>query len=324
VGISGVEGLQAARSSDYSIAQFRFLQRLLLVHGRWSYRRNSKLILYSFYKNTTMFLCQLWFVFYNGYSGQTLFESWTMAMYNLIFTAFPVLALAVFERDVSARAALMFPKLYSQGRQNKLFSAVIFWTGILNAIFHSALCFFIPHLVTKNDVLFSSGRTISLFPMGLMVYGCVMVTVTCKLALETAAWTVWNAVATIGSMVLWFLFLIVYNSLYAQLPKFGFLADPYYYFYMAASSAQFWLLIMIVPVVALSRDFIFKFYKRHYYHSGTRKWLYMIQYLDSQGVYEQDAAAYLADEADRPAPATGLTRFHVESSPHKSAVRRRK
>lgn len=47
VGISGVEGLQAARSADVAISQFRFLKKLLLVHGTWSYQRLSKLILYS-------------------------------------------------------------------------------------------------------------------------------------------------------------------------------------------------------------------------------------------------------------------------------------
>lgn len=45
VGISGVEGLQAARSADIAISQFRFLRKLLLVHGAWSYQRLSKLIL---------------------------------------------------------------------------------------------------------------------------------------------------------------------------------------------------------------------------------------------------------------------------------------
>lgn len=35
VGISGPEGRAAVVASDYSIAQFRFLGRLLLVHGRW-------------------------------------------------------------------------------------------------------------------------------------------------------------------------------------------------------------------------------------------------------------------------------------------------
>jgi phospholipid-transporting ATPase len=34
VGITGEEGLQAASASDYSIAQFQYLQRLILVHGR--------------------------------------------------------------------------------------------------------------------------------------------------------------------------------------------------------------------------------------------------------------------------------------------------
>jgi phospholipid-transporting ATPase len=60
VGISGVEGLQAARSADVSIAQFRYLRKLLLVHGAWSYQRVSKAILYSFYKNITLYLTQFW------------------------------------------------------------------------------------------------------------------------------------------------------------------------------------------------------------------------------------------------------------------------
>lgn len=60
VGISGVEGLQAARSADVAISQFRFLRKLLLVHGSWSYQRLSKLILYSFYKNITFALCLFW------------------------------------------------------------------------------------------------------------------------------------------------------------------------------------------------------------------------------------------------------------------------
>ena len=45
VGISGNEGLQAANSSDFAIAQFRFLARLLFVHGAWNYMRVSKVLL---------------------------------------------------------------------------------------------------------------------------------------------------------------------------------------------------------------------------------------------------------------------------------------
>lgn len=60
VGISGVEGLQAARSADVSIAQFRYLRKLLLVHGAWSYHRISRVILYSFYKNISLYMTQFW------------------------------------------------------------------------------------------------------------------------------------------------------------------------------------------------------------------------------------------------------------------------
>ena len=70
VGISGQEGMQAVMSSDYSFAQFRYLQRLLLVHGRWSYIRMCKFLRYFFYKNFAFTLVHFWYSFFNGYSAQ--------------------------------------------------------------------------------------------------------------------------------------------------------------------------------------------------------------------------------------------------------------
>ena len=69
VGIRGKEGTQAVRSADYAISQFRFLQRLLLVHGRWAYRRISWMICYYFYKNVILVFSEIYFAFFNGYSG---------------------------------------------------------------------------------------------------------------------------------------------------------------------------------------------------------------------------------------------------------------
>ncbi|PKU36414.1 phospholipid-transporting atpase hypothetical protein [Limosa lapponica baueri] len=70
VGISGQEGMQAVMSSDYSFGQFRYLQRLLLVHGRWSYIRMCKFLRYFFYKNFAFTLVHIWFSFFNGFSAQ--------------------------------------------------------------------------------------------------------------------------------------------------------------------------------------------------------------------------------------------------------------
>lgn len=79
VGISGVEGLQAARSADVAIGQFRYLRKLLLVHGAWSYQRISKLILYSFYKNIALYMTQFW-VFISGLVDVT---SWLTLEYSI-------------------------------------------------------------------------------------------------------------------------------------------------------------------------------------------------------------------------------------------------
>ena len=50
IGIMGKEGRQAVRNSDYAFAKFRFLQRLLLVHGHYFYYRLATLVQYFFYK----------------------------------------------------------------------------------------------------------------------------------------------------------------------------------------------------------------------------------------------------------------------------------
>ena len=70
VGLSGQEGMQAVLSSDFSLAQFRFLERLLLVHGRWSYLRMCKFLRYFFYKNFAFTFCHVWYAFFCGFSAQ--------------------------------------------------------------------------------------------------------------------------------------------------------------------------------------------------------------------------------------------------------------
>jgi phospholipid-transporting ATPase len=74
VGITGLEGMQAARASDFAIGQFRFLKPLMCVHGRECYRRNSDLVCYTFYKNFLFVFVQIWFGFNSAFSGQTFFD----------------------------------------------------------------------------------------------------------------------------------------------------------------------------------------------------------------------------------------------------------
>ena len=70
VGISGQEGKQAVLASDFALARFAYLERLLLVHGRWSYLRMCKFLQYFFYKNFAFTLCHVWYAFFCGFSAQ--------------------------------------------------------------------------------------------------------------------------------------------------------------------------------------------------------------------------------------------------------------
>ncbi|NXV76054.1 AT8B3 ATPase, partial [Atlantisia rogersi] len=62
--------MQAVQCSDYALAQFSFLQRLLLVHGRWAYLRICKFLRYFFYKTFAGLMAQVWFAFHNGFTAQ--------------------------------------------------------------------------------------------------------------------------------------------------------------------------------------------------------------------------------------------------------------
>ncbi len=59
VGISGQEGMQAVMASDFAITRFKYLERLLLVHGHWNYDRLSRMVLYFFYKNAVSLILKL-------------------------------------------------------------------------------------------------------------------------------------------------------------------------------------------------------------------------------------------------------------------------
>lgn len=97
IGIKGKEGTQAVRNADYAISQFRFIQKLLLVHGHWGYRRVAKMICYYFYKNVVLVFTEIYFATHNGFSGQIFFADWLPMLYNAIFTSWPCLLAFNFE-----------------------------------------------------------------------------------------------------------------------------------------------------------------------------------------------------------------------------------
>ncbi|KAH7698317.1 transbilayer amphipath transporter protein 2, partial [Aphelenchoides avenae] len=204
VGISGQEGMQAVLASDYSIGQFRYLERLLLVHGRWSYFRMCKFLRYFFYKNFSFTLTHFWYSFFCGYSAQTVYDPILISCYNLFFTALPVLAMGMFDQDVSDEYSLRYPKLYIPGQYNLFFNMRIFVYSVLHGMVSSIVLFFVPYgaLIHATD---KNGRDMNDYPMlAFTVFTSLVVVVTGQIMFDTAYWTVFNHIVIWGSLLFYF------------------------------------------------------------------------------------------------------------------------
>ncbi|XP_030594454.1 probable phospholipid-transporting ATPase IA isoform X2 [Archocentrus centrarchus] len=259
VGISGNEGLQAANSSDYSIAQFKYLKNLLLVHGAWNYNRVAKCILYCFYKNIVLYIIEIWFAFVNGFSGQILFERWCIGLYNVIFTALPPLTLGIFERSCRKENMLKYPELYKTSQNAMGFNTKVFWAHCLNGLFHSVILFWFPLQAFQHDTVFGNGRTPDYLLLGNMVYTFVVITVCLKAGLETSSWTMFSHIAIWGSIGLWVVFFAIYSSLWPLIPL---APDMSGEADMMFSSGVFWMGLFFIPVTSLIFDVAYKVVKK--------------------------------------------------------------
>ncbi|KAL5618865.1 hypothetical protein FOVSG1_001087 [Fusarium oxysporum f. sp. vasinfectum] len=142
IGISGKEGLQAARVADYAIAQFRFLQRMLLVHGRWNYVRTAKFILYTFWKEMFFYLPTAQYQRYTGYSGTSLYEATSLTVFNTLFTSLCVICMGIWEQDLSAETLLAVPELYVYGQRNQGLNIWKFGRWMLLGAIEGVVCWY--------------------------------------------------------------------------------------------------------------------------------------------------------------------------------------
>ncbi|XP_060906634.1 phospholipid-transporting ATPase ID isoform X1 [Labrus mixtus] len=212
VGISGQEGIQAVLASDYSFSQFRFLQRLLLVHGRWSYLRMCRFLCYFFYKNFAFTMVHFWFGFFCGFSAQTVYDQYFITLYNIVYTSLPVLAMGIFDQDVPDQRSLEYPKLYEPGQLNLLFNKREFFICIAQGIYTSVVLFFVPCAVL-SDATQSTGVPLADYQtFAVTTATALVIVVSVQIALDTGFWTVINHVFVWGSLGCYFAIMIALHS----------------------------------------------------------------------------------------------------------------
>uniref|UniRef100_A0A671SAN1 Phospholipid-transporting ATPase n=1 Tax=Sinocyclocheilus anshuiensis TaxID=1608454 RepID=A0A671SAN1_9TELE len=199
VGISGQEGMQAVLSSDFSFAQFRFLQHLLLVHGRWSYLRMCKFLRYFFYKNFTFTFVHFWYAFFCGFSAQTVYDEGFITLYNLVYTALPVLGMSLFDQDVNAGWSLEYPQLYVPGQLSQYFSKRAFMMCALHSWYSSLVLFFVPYAATY-DTARDDGKDGADYQSFMFYFSLISTLYSPQLGLDLSYWTVVNNLFVWGSL----------------------------------------------------------------------------------------------------------------------------
>ncbi|KAK0400356.1 hypothetical protein QR680_003461 [Steinernema hermaphroditum] len=264
VGISGQEGMQAVLASDYSIGQFRYLQRLLLVHGRWSYYRMAKFLRYFFYKNFSFTLTHFWYSFFCGYSAQLVYDPVLIALYNMCFTALPVLVMGIFDQDVNDKYSLSYVKLYIPGQYNLFFNMRTFVYSVLHGIISSIVLFFVPYgaLYMGSD---HSGRDMNDYPLlAFTVFTGLIIVVTVQIMLDTAYWTTINHVVIWGSLLFYFgTVFVFYEALPISAVSNTQSVISYGVAFRAMCSPHFWFSITMVVALLILPVVINRFFWFH-------------------------------------------------------------
>lgn len=235
VGISGHEGLQAARAADFSIAKFHFLKRLILIHGRYSYIRTAFLAQYSIYKSLLICFIQIFFSFLSGLAGTSLFNSFSLMAYNVVYTSVPVMV-SCLDKDISEKTVFQHPQILYLCQIGRHINPSTFagWFG--RAVFHASVVF----LVTIHVYAHSKHDMEEMAMVALS--GCLWLQAF-LVALETNHFTMYQHCAIWGNLLVFYFINFVFST-FRQ-------GGMYTIMFRVCSQPTYWLAIMLIVVAGI-------------------------------------------------------------------------
>ncbi|XP_075518210.1 phospholipid-transporting ATPase 2 [Primulina tabacum] len=248
VGISGREGLQAARAADYSIGKFRFLKRLILVHGRYSYNRTAFLSQYSFYKSLLICFIQIFFSFISGISGTSLFNSVSLMAYNVFYTSVPVLV-NVLDKDLSEKTVMRHPQILFYCQAGRLLNPSTFagWFG--RSLFHAIVVFGMTihsYALEKSEM-----EEISMVALS----GCIWLQAF-VVAIETNSFTALQHLAIWGNLVAFY----AINWIVSALPSSG----MYTIMFRLCRQQSYWCTMIVIVAAGMGPVLALKYFRYTY------------------------------------------------------------
>lgn len=297
IGISGREGLQAARIADYSIAQFRFLQKMLFVHGRWNYLRTGKYVLATFWKEVFFYLLQAHFQRFTGYTGTSLFQSTSLTLFNTLFSSLAVILPGIFERDLRAETLLAVPELYLFGQRNKAFNYRLYIGWMLMGVASSFLVYYTTWAV-YNVALFTEDT--SLYAMGTICFTVGVVFINTKLfILELHTKTVITFAGYIITTGGWFIWLLILNKVISPTMNVYLVYDTFTRNFGA--HLAWWTTLLLAFIGPIVLELVVQSVRRVYWPTDTDLMQRMEQDTNAQqmrALFDQDPESHLHKDVD--------------------------
>jgi len=275
VGISGQEGMQAANSADFSFGQFRFLTELFFVYGRNSYRRVATLVLYIFYKNIMMTLVTYCFLFHSAASGQRIYVELGVQLYNVFYTAWPILVYGLVDCDVSKALSRTLPQLYHIGVRKAYFNVPVVIRWSFECIMEAMVVFYtvVPSVQKMKPVLplppeQPTGQDPSVIHIGDAAYSSILLIVSLKLMLRSYQVTLmqWSTIAI--CVVLWWSSAFIANQewlISASTFEYSMVRGYTGMWSTSNFDLMYWLLVLLVTIAVLLPSLFLRTWQRAFY-----------------------------------------------------------
>ncbi|AGO11697.1 AaceriADL079Cp [[Ashbya] aceris (nom. inval.)] len=138
VGIVGKEGKQASLAADYSITQFCHLTKLLLWHGRNSYKRSAKLSQFVIHRGLLISVCQAIYSISSNLKPIALYQGWLMVGYATCYTMAPVFSLTL-DHDIDESLTKTYPELYKELTEGRSLSYKTFFVWVILSLFQGTV-----------------------------------------------------------------------------------------------------------------------------------------------------------------------------------------
>jgi len=174
-----------------------------------------------------------------------------------------VFVFGIFDKDLEGKSISEQPQVYQRGPNKALFTRNLFAGWVLYGVVQSmTISLMTLHLLLPGDMV--DGKLIGIWSAGNIIFSNIIITVNVTLGLQMHYWTYLSFLTVIGSIAVWFLFILLYNlaplDTLVNFPLFKGVETIYHSFSILLPSAEFWLSLIIVTTTCLCPTIVYKYY----------------------------------------------------------------